>query len=297
MNNTTKGIILVSLAGMLWGTTGTAQSFAGTNLSPYWVGTLRLAIAALFFIVYIYGTLGLKQTRLHLQEINWAYALTAGLCMAIYNMAFFAGVKATGVAIGTALAIGSGPIWAGLLQMLIGSLPNKAWWLGTVVAVLGGVMLALSQGQNLSLDPLGIVLCLLAGFSYAAYAMLNKTLVNKTHPAVTTFAIFTTGACIAIPLAWLIAGEMHLAASDWLIVGFLGIVATGVAYLLFSNGLRSISAASGVSLALMEPVTAFILAIIIVGERPLYSAYIGMLLLLLGLALVIRAETQANTQA
>lgn len=291
-NHALQGIILVALAGMLWGTTGTAQSFADVSLSPYWVGTLRIAIAAAFFIIYIYLTLGIKQTRLNLQGINWSHTIIAGAFMAIYNMAFFTGVKATGVAIGTALAIGSGPIWAGILQIITGMVPSKTWWLGTLLAVGGGVLLALSQGSNIEIDPIGIGFCLLAGFSYAAYAILNKGLVSKTHPAVTTFAVFTTSALIAIPSAYLIAGNLSIEPNDWLIMGFLGIVATGVSYLLFSNGLRNISAASGVSLALMEPVTAFILAIIIVGERPLFSAYIGMILLLIGLAVVIRSETR-----
>lgn len=293
-NKAIRGIVLVALAAMLWGTTGTAQSFANTSLSPYWVGTLRLAIASLFFIVYIYFSLGINKTLQNLQQINWRHAITAGFCMAIYNMAFFAGVKATGVAIGTALAIGSGPIWAGILQIIMRIVPSKTWWIGTILAVCGGVLLAISQDADLKIDALGIGLCLLAGFSYAAYAILNKGLVSHTHPAVTTFAIFTTGACIAIPAAFVVAGSLQIQANDWLIVGFLGLVSTGVAYLLFSNGLRTISAASGVSLALIEPVTAFILAILVVGERPLFSAYLGMVILLIGLAVVIRSETKTQ---
>jgi DME family drug/metabolite transporter len=51
--------------------------------------------------------------------------------MAAYNLAFFAGVRATGVAVGTAVALGSGPIWAGLLQALGGQRPPLRWWVGT----------------------------------------------------------------------------------------------------------------------------------------------------------------------
>ncbi len=287
-----KGIILVVLAGILWGTTGTAQSFANDFLSPYWVGTLRLAIATLFFIVFIYFSLGFKKPIQQLKTLNWQITIIAGLCMAIYNMAFFAGVKATGVAIGTAIAIGSSPIWAGILQIVFGNIPQKSWWIGTLLAIIGGVLLAISQGGDLKIDPIGIALCLTAGLTYAAYAIVNKNLVHNTHPAVTTLAIFTIGSIIAIPLARIIAGAIAIHGTDWLVVAFLGLVSTGIAYLLFSTGLRSISAASGVSLALMEPITAFILAIIVVGEKPELNAYIGMVILLIGLAVVIRTETK-----
>ena len=39
------GILLILSAAMLWGTTGTAQSFTPLTLSSYWVGSLRLLVA------------------------------------------------------------------------------------------------------------------------------------------------------------------------------------------------------------------------------------------------------------
>lgn len=286
-----RGILLVLIAGVLWGTTGTAQSLSADALSPYWVGALRLLVASIFFLAYAGSTTGLASLGHQLAALDWRRALWAGACMAAYNLTFFAGVKATGVAIGTALALGSGPIWAGLLQLATGVRPTAGWWLGTLLAVGGGVLLVLGRGGDLQVDPLGIALCLSAGLSYAVYAILNKRLVHRSAPAVTTLGVFFTGAILALPAAWLNAGPLSITATGWLVVGFLGVVATGVAYLLFSTGLRSISAASGVSLALMEPVTAFLLAIAVVGERPGALAYAGLAALLAGLAIVIRSET------
>ncbi len=42
----------------------------------------------------------------------------------------------------------------------------------------------------------------------------------------------------------------------------------------------------------MEPVTAFLLAIVVVGERPGAFAYAGLAMLLAGLGIVIRTETR-----
>src|SRR5690606_7664626 len=138
---------------------------------------------------------------------------------------------------------------------------------------------------------LGIGLCLASGLTYALYALMNKKLVQHASPAITTLGVFMVGALLALPAAALWAGPLQITASGWLVVGFLGIASTGVAYLLFTTGLRSISAASGVSLALMEPVTAFLLALVVVGERPGALAYAGLAALLAGRAIVIRAET------
>ncbi|HEX2519631.1 MAG TPA: DMT family transporter [Castellaniella sp.] len=287
-----RGVLLVLGAGVLWGTTGTTQSFSPAALSPYWVGALRLLIAALFFLAYACQHLGAAPASRELADLNWNQTIWAGACIAAYNLTFFAGVKATGVAVGTALALGSGPIWAGLLQMVSGARPATGWWLGTLLAVAGGALLIFGRGGDVQADPLGIALCLAAGLSYALYALINKQLIHRSAPAITTLGVFSVGAALALPAAALQAGPLQTTASGWLVVSFLGIAATGIPYLLFSTGLRSISAASGVSLALMEPVTAFLLAILIVGERPGALAYAGLAALLAGLAIVIRSETR-----
>ncbi|MDN5842382.1 MAG: DMT family transporter [Alcaligenaceae bacterium] len=290
--NSVRGVILVLCAGLLWGTTGTAQSFSANTLSPYWVGALRLVISAAFFTLYIVATIGLRAIRASMAMVDWRHAVLAGACMAGYNLAFFAGVKATGVAVGTALALGSGPIWAGLLQMLGGRAPSGHWWAGTMLAVAGGVLLVLGRGGTLQADPTGIALCLAAGLTYALYAIINKRMVHRADPGVVTLAVFSVAAAIALPAAWLWAGELAITGRGWAVVLFLGVVATGVAYLLFSNGLRGITAATGVSLALMEPITAFLLAIAVIGERPELAAYLGLAALLVGLSIVIRAEVR-----
>jgi DME family drug/metabolite transporter len=79
-------------------------------------------------------------------------------------------------------------------------------------------------------------------------------------------------------------------ARGWLVVAWLGVVATGVSYLLFGSALRFISAATGVALALGEPLTAFTLAVLVLGEPLRASGLVGIAAILAGLALVIAAE-------
>ena len=71
---------------------------------------------------------------------------------------------------------------------------------------------------------------------------------------------------------------------------YLGMVATGLAYLLFSVGLRGMSAATGVALSKAEPITAFALSLLVVGERPAWWSVIGLLGVIGGLWLVVQAE-------
>ncbi|MCJ0763737.1 DMT family transporter [Variovorax terrae] len=295
-NAAASGIALVLCAAVLWGTTGTAQSFAPAGLSPYLVGALRLALAALFFALYLLLTR--PWLRAGSPGLPWRWILLAGLCIAAYNLCFFAGVKASSVAVGTAVAIGSGPIWAGLLQFLLsGQAPRAVWWWGTLLAVAGGSLMVVSGAQGARITGWGIALCLGAGLSYAAYALINKRLVAQAAPALVTAGVFTVAALIALPLAWRLSEPTVLGLGGWGVVGYLGIVATGVSYLLFSSGLRHVSGATGVTLALGEPLTAFLLAIVVVGERPGLMAFAGLALVLAGLALVIRAELRLASAA
>lgn len=286
--HTTLGPVgLVLAAAMLWGTTGTAQHFAPAQLSPYWVGGLRMLMAALFFIA-----LAMMLDRGHMrQSVRWARVLFCGLCMAIYNLSFFAGVKASGVALGTALAIGSGPIWAGIMQAWVQKrMPSPQWWLGTCIGVGGGIVMALAATDSQHLPWAGIALCLLAGLSYAAYALVNQALVMQARVATVNAWVFASAALMSLPFAAWLGGPLQTSASGWAVVIYLGMVATGLAYLLFSVGLRGMSAATGVALSKAEPITAFVLSLLIVGERPAWWSVLGLVGVIGGLWLVVQAE-------
>ena len=282
---------MVLVAAMLWGTTGTAQSLAPPQLSSYWVGALRLAVAALFFWPALLLTYRRALAAASPHRLPWRGVGLAAVCMCSYNLAFFAGVRACGVAVGTALALGSGPVWAGLLQSIISkALPTRAWWFGTGVAVAGVVLMATGGGLASSVSTAGVLLCLLAGLSYATYALVNQRMVMGASPATVTTLVFTLAALLAVPGALSLAGPPQLQARDAAVVLWLGVVSTGIAYLLFSYALQHVSAATGVVLALAEPVTAFVLAIAVVGENPGTLGVVGLGAVLAGLWVVVRSE-------
>jgi DME family drug/metabolite transporter len=295
-SNRGLGVGLVLMAAALWGTTGTAQSFASPELASGWFGALRLVVAGAFFAVYaaIVDRNGTSRSAIPLAPL-----LGAGACMAVYNLAFFAGIRDTGIAVGTAVALGSGPLWAGLLESLLTRrIPARAWWWGTLVAVGGGILLTLPPGRQVStVGVSGILLCLLSGLSYAAYTLINKRLVRVASPASITLRVFSVAALVAVPVAWLDTGAPVLSARDALPIAYVGVVTAGVAYLLFSHALRHISAATGVTLALGEPATAFVLAIVVVGEAASAASLVGLIGVIAGVALVVRAELRASAPA
>lgn len=298
------GIAFVSVAAVLWGTTGTAQSLGAGGLSPFWVGAAQLAVSSLFLGALLAashlrsGRQGgpgapLLPNPVHL-GLRPAWFLLASAGIGGYSIFFYEGVTRTGVAVGTAVAIGSGPIWAGLMQALVLRAPlSVLWWAGTLVSVAGGAAMVLARG-GATLSWSGLALCLLAGLAYAGYALINKRLVTHMPPRVVNFYVFTGAACMAVPMALVQSGLPQWSLAAVLVVVYLGVVVSGMAHMLFSIGLRSISGPTGVTLSLIEPVAAFVLAVWIVGEHQPLQSWLGLLAVLAGLMLVIGAEMRAQ---
>lgn len=286
------GVISVIGAAALWGTTGTSQALAGGTLPSMWFGTLRLIFAALFFIVFAAATGGL--TRRAWQGLPLRVAVGAGLCMAAYNLTFFLGVKFTGVGLGTAIALGSGPIWAGILQGVFQRQPPTAvWWASTAVAIAGGVLFSVGSGSA-ALSLPGMALCLASGLSYAVYTLLNKHMVGRAPASSIVLAAFVVAALVAVPTAATQTGWPTLTGRDLIAVAYTGVVTAGAGYLLFSFALHHIRPATAVTLALTEPVVAFALAVLVLGEPTSWLSLGGLVLVLTGVLGVVRSEMSTS---
>jgi DME family drug/metabolite transporter len=277
-----SGAWLVLAAAALWGTTGTAQALAPQGASPLTVGAARLAIGGLALLALALARGALKAGP------RWPRGATAlaAVCMAGYQLTFFAGVSSTGVAVGTVVAIGSAPVLAGAFALLLrGERPGRRWLPATALTVLGCALLASASGE-LQVEALGIALALGAGACYALYAVASKGLLDTHPPDAVMAVVFCLGALMLSPilfvgdLSWLaqphgLAAALHL-----------GLVATALAYVLFARGLRGLPAATAVTLSLAEPLTAALLGVLLLGERLSAGAWLGVGLIFAGLALL-----------
>ena len=292
-----RGSLFVLAGAVLWGTTGTAQALAPAAAQPLAIGTLRLVIGGLALLAVWRLT---PRTREPQPAAHLAIrpVLIAAACMAAYQILFFAGVKMTGVAVGTIVGIGSSPVLAGLLGLVFrGERLGRRWIAATLLAIAGCGLLALSGGQ-IHVDPLGMLLAIGAGAAYATFSLLSKGLLEN-HPAEMVMAvIFSLGALMLAPLlltqdlAWL-AQPNGLGAVLWL-----GLMATGLAYVLFGKGLQLTPVATAVTLSLGEPLTAATLGVLVLGEHVTLQAGLGIALILSGLVLLsLRNPAPASAPA
>jgi DME family drug/metabolite transporter len=189
------------------------------------------------------------------------------------------------VAVGTVVALGSGPAFAGVFGLLLRrERPTRRWALATALAVAGAALLVLAGGDGANVDPAGVLLALGAGAAYGLYTVTSKTLLEQGHRPEGVMAVaFGIGAIVLAPA--LATGD-----TGWLttpggagLALYLGVVPTAIAYILFARGLEKLPAANVATLTLAEPLTAATLGVVILGERPGPVAALGALLVLSGL--------------
>lgn len=284
------GEVFILVASILWGTTGTAQTFAPDSAHPLSVGTLRLISGAvLLFLISL-----IKGDYPNPKHIPKKYLLIAAISMSLYNILFFAGVSLTGVAIGTIVGIGSSPIFGGLLgKILFGEKLSKKWIIATIIGITGSTIL-LASNQDLSVDIRGILLAIGAGFAYAAYVVTSKEILKTNSIEITLAVIFSLGSLFLIPVFFFIDFSWITQLSGALVVLHLGVVTVVMAYSLFSIGLLRTDASKAVSLTLAEPLTAGILGVFFLGERLTINSGFGIGLIIIGLAILTFTRQAGN---
>ncbi len=204
---------LIIAAAVMWGTTGTSQALAPESATSLGIGTMRLAIGgvAMLAIAIFNGSFSVQRPWLKLS------ALIGGACIAGYQVLFFSGVAAAGVAVGTVVGIGSAPLLTGaFVWLLTHKMPEKRWFIATALAVLGCILLALSAG-SLNFHPVGILLALGAGACYGGYVLISKNLMSQHPPDAVMAVLFSIGALFLSPLLFLVdlAGWVKFAGLLW----------------------------------------------------------------------------------
>jgi DME family drug/metabolite transporter len=290
-----RSALAVLAAAALFGTTGTAQALGPDGTTPLGVGAVRLAIGAAVLA-------GVALADRRASRPRWGCHAPAlaigGVAVAAYQLAWFAGLRRTGVTLGTIVGIGSGPLFAGLLHLARRSGPlSRMWVLGTGVTVGGGALLAARGAGGAAADPVGLCLMMSAGLSYAVYAQAAKHAIDGGLDATQAMAgIFGAGAVLMAPLLALEPMGWLGTARGLAMALHLGVLTVGLAYWLYGRGLRGLAVPTVVTLTLAEPLTAAVLGVAVLRERAGAMGWLGAALVAAGLVLAGRGEREGAAE-
>ncbi|MFI2433560.1 DMT family transporter [Streptomyces sp. NPDC018693] len=273
---------------VLWGTTGTAALQAPADAPAAAIGCAGLALGGLLLFLTSRGAHALPAAGTARER--WLLVLGA-LAVAGYPITFYPAVARTGVAVATVIALGSAPVFAGLLSWITGQARPTARWTGaTTAAVLGCALLVLGPelaGRGTPTDLRGVALAGCAGLSYALYSLIGGRLITRGHPSDAVMGVLFGGAgLLVLPIVLLTDTHWLGTLRGTAVAVYLAVFTVYLAYRLFGHGLRCTPASVATTLTLAEPAVAAVLGVTVVGERLPTASWCGLGILATGLILL-----------
>lgn len=279
------GAAAVLTAGALWGTAGAAASVDAAPTAGE-AAALRSAIGAAGLLLAVVACRQTAVLRALVTGPARLRIVAAALAVTLFQVAFFSAVQRSGVALATTVALTAAPVVGGVAARIAGGRrPDARWTIATVLAG-GGVVLLLLPGAGRAVDPLGIALAVVAGGAFAAYtiALQRRAAAGGTALAATA-AAFTGAALLVWPFLLTSEASALTQPTGLALALWLGLATAAVPYALYARGLATVSAHRALTLTLVEPVTAVVLGLAVLGEQLGPAGVVG--LLLVGAGLVI----------
>ncbi|NJP43710.1 DMT family transporter [Actinacidiphila epipremni] len=296
----TRGLIYVAVAATGWGTAGAvaAALYGGSGLGPF---ALTFWRAAGGFVLLLAARLA-RRPRAEAaggpraRTVRRVVATGAGLT--VFQIAYFCAVRSTGLAVATVVTLGSGPVLIALAARLtMGERLGRGGALA-VAGALGGLAVLVLGGGRADVRPAGVGLAVLSAAGYAAITVLTRWWGRDGgtgDPFGTSMWAFGICAAVLLPAAcWegLLPHTAHLGRT-LLLLGYLASVPTALAYGLYFAGAAVLRAATVSVVALIEPVSATVLAVTLLGEQLTAATVLGSCCLLGAVGALTTDEARA----
>lgn len=300
MNNTSRdqglGILAVLFAALVWGTTGTAATFA-PEVGAAAIGAAAMGLGGL--LQALRAGRGILRARHDLAR-NRVLLILGGVAVAVYPLAFYASMRLAGVTIGTVVTIGSAPLLSALIERIFDRTRLSPRWLaGALTGVAGILLLCLAEGgAEVGVTEVGapdtgdaviagIGLGLVGGFTYALYSWTARGLMLRgLRSSVAMGATFGIGGLLLMPVLAMTGAPFLTSWGNAAVGIYMALVPMFLGYVCFGLGLARIPASLATTISLIEPVVAAILAILVVGERLPPAGWAGVGLVIACLAIV-----------
>lgn len=276
------GALFVLAASVLWGTTGTAATFA-PDVSPLAIGAVAMGVGGLLQAAFAAKSIIAFSASLRTQ---WPTVALGSLAVATYPLAFYSSMHLAGVAVGTVVSIGSAPLASAVIERIVDKRRFTGRWVaGAVLGLAGAVLLCLAEAGQADpasaadpgwSAPAGIGLGLVAGLTYALYSWAAHRLINTGVPSRAVMgAVFGLGGLLLMPVLAITGSPLVASWQNALVGTYMALVPMFAGYVLFGWGLARVRASMATTISLAETVVAAVLAVVVVGERLPALAWVG----------------------
>lgn len=286
--------IKITLAPVLWGGSLVAGRFIANELPAITITWVRFSIVA----VVLLPALRIIEGRLHKPSVRGTVLLlaltTTGILL--FNVFLFSGLQSV-TATRSSVIIAFAPSAVALILFLAfheplrtsGSIGIALAFIGAAITITeGDPARALSGG--IGVGDLFLLGCVV---SWAVYTILARYAMREmTALTVLTYSS-VLGALLLSPLVLVRSGFTAVTAlslGTWGAVLYLSVGAAGIAYLFYYQAIRDIGANEAAVFLNLEPVSAIVLGVFLLGESLTTPVLFGGTLVIAGLYLVNRGR-------
>jgi drug/metabolite transporter (DMT)-like permease len=268
---------------VIWGGTWPAGKIASTaarsEVTVFWrFAVTTVAFVPILLVMRRFATRSTRVPGAHAPRFAqmpfraWLYTAAAAASMVGYNLLFFGGLRRGLAGAGGVLVPMLSALVTGLVSMALDRRrPGPLAGIGMIVGLAGGlVILRVWRFSWTELSLSGNLYFLAAGVMWSAVTIFSQRAQAFSHFATHTFAVYAMAAVFALPFA-LIGGSL-LPSGDgpsfWLLVLFLGVVATDFATTCYFISAARLGSGRAASFMFIVPTAAILLSWLLIGERP-----------------------------
>ncbi len=287
IGKSSAGLALIVATGVLWGTIGIAAKliYQRSNLDPVAITWLRALIATPVCIGMAWRSFGRKTFSASKRDLTAMILL--GFILIAYQFSYLVGVDHLGVSTATLIALCVPPVLVALVSVLFFNEKLSVRFAAALAGALLGLLLLVGTGSHTAVSgsmTIGVLGALGCSLGIASHALLSRNLAGR-QPAMRPLAIaFPVGAVAFAPIALWRGVHYDIPLSAWLLLLYLGIGPSALAYVMFQRGLKDVPATTASIVTLLEPLVAAILAWAMFDERLGVWGWVGAALLIAAIA-------------
>lgn len=281
-----KGYLFAAIAAASYGTN---PIFAiplyreGISVTSVLFMRYAMAVAIMFFVTMI------KSPKAFVIKPKYVGLLAfMGILMVLSSIALFESYKYLSAGISSTLLFFYPVMVAVIMAIFYKERLTKKSWACLITAFLGVVILSKNDdGGFISL--LGLTLVMLSSLSYAIYLVyINRGPMKKINTSTITFYVILGGFLVMIPYCLLDGGLMLPKTTPaWINAIGLGFFPTVISLIFTSRAIALIGSTETAIFGALEPLTAVILGILILGETLTITPAIGMILIFVSVTVLM----------
>jgi len=272
---------------IFWGLSFIATKQLLTEISPETIIVMRLFLAiGLLALIIIYRKISFRIDKENVKKI---FVLSA---VAVFHLWIqITGLKFTSAS-NTGWIIGTAPIFMAILGYFYFKEKLSLSKISGIVIAFAGLIFLIGKGNPLEVDlikNIGDWLVLLSSFTWGVYSIINKKISLDFSPLKTIFYLFIIMLMVILPFNMNkqnIVSIINLSSLGWFNILFLGLLCSGVSYVIWAYLLKEMSSVKVGAYLYIEPFITFIGAWILLNEEITLSMLISGLVITFGVYLV-----------